>query len=192
LHPFQTITSESSRKICHCKHVAHFDHAGKPVSLFPVDKDAKHLNVDGAGSIQCGMLKLGEGIALAKYRGLHTILGLKKPDDPRPMVSKVVPWKTKNDEQKTTSAKHSQIKHVRGTSSVNPVIRTATSSETIVATEAEADDDIPLLFRRYTEKYPLEMCTCPCALGRWLLKMALFSKYIHRFHSLLDVLGDKS
>jgi hypothetical protein len=63
-----TITPAASRKMCRCSIVPHFDTSGRSRILFPVDKEEEHLDIDGTGGIQCGILKLGELVALAaKY-----------------------------------------------------------------------------------------------------------------------------
>ncbi|KAM5354211.1 hypothetical protein ACJ41O_000861 [Fusarium nematophilum] len=160
----ESITPDVSRKICRCKDVPHYDGEGRSLSLFPVDKKAKHLNTDGIGSIQCSLLKLGEVVALAKYDGLQTVVGVKKPSSMGKVPSKSAPvgsakykFGIKSEEkqgpQKVSSWKPNQIKIVEGTA-LHGADRSPSSSTTSVATEAMADEDIPLFFRKFTEKYP--------------------------------------
>ncbi|UNI15712.1 hypothetical protein JDV02_002218 [Purpureocillium takamizusanense] len=73
----ESVSPETSRSICLCRDVAHLDAGGKPVSLFPVGRTAQHVDVAGPGTPQCGLLKLGEAVASAKYRGLEELAGQK-------------------------------------------------------------------------------------------------------------------
>ncbi|KAF7555989.1 hypothetical protein G7Z17_g1717 [Cylindrodendrum hubeiense] len=157
----EAITPAVSRKLCHCKDVLHFDEAGDPLALLPVDKTAQHLDVNGVGSIRCSLLKLGEVVAMSKFNGLQAATGLKKPSKVQSMVSKLAQRKNKVliDDQspeipRLPSGKMKKMKMVTTTSIHDPHNRSAVSSTTSVVTEAEADQDIPLFFRRYAEKYP--------------------------------------
>lgn len=153
-----SITPEVSTKICHCKKVAHYDKDGRALSLYPVDKKARHLDVGGVGTIQCSLLKLGESVALAKYNGLQTIVGVKKPRRQSKVEPKYMPRKSqessKGEQQTKVSGWKAKIVMVNGNSLHDPENRSAASSTTSVAMEAQADQDIPLFFRRFTEKYP--------------------------------------
>lgn len=73
----ESVSSETSRSICLCRDVDHLDTSGKPTSLFPVGRTAKHVDVAGTGTPQCGLLKLGEAVATAKYNGLEEVAGQK-------------------------------------------------------------------------------------------------------------------
>ncbi|KAM5463858.1 hypothetical protein MauCBS54593_007303 [Microsporum audouinii] len=138
----EAITPVRSRKICRCRDVPHLDSSGHPRGLFPVIKGENHLSAGGFGSIQCGILKLGEYVALAKYKGLQTIVGLKanKKDNTKP--KKISGWRP------------GKLTTVASRSLHNSTSRTPSESSTSVATEAQADGDIPLFFRKFTEKYP--------------------------------------
>lgn len=72
------ITPPVSRKICRCKNVPYFDSSGRSRSLFPIDLKSEHIKVVGK---QCGLLKLPELVALAKYDGMQTILGKGRGPD---------------------------------------------------------------------------------------------------------------
>ncbi|RYP61573.1 hypothetical protein DL771_010094 [Monosporascus sp. 5C6A] len=156
----EAITPPISRKICHCKDVPHFDGSGKALALFPVDKGARHLDVGGAGTIQCSLLKLGEIVALAKYNGLQSIVGTKKLGKPPSGPSKVTPEKETvslsegADPQKKSGWKPKRLKIKTESSLHDSANRVAASSSTSVATEPMADRDIPLFFRKFTTKYP--------------------------------------
>ncbi|EFQ99186.1 hypothetical protein MGYG_02200 [Nannizzia gypsea CBS 118893] len=46
---------------------------GVPLNLFPVDKGAEHRK-GGIGKISCGLLKLGDVVAEAKYNNMRTVI----------------------------------------------------------------------------------------------------------------------
>lgn len=161
----ETITPPISRKICHCTEVPHFDSTGKPLALFPIDKDARHVDVGGLGTIQCSILKLGEIVALAKYDGLQSITGTKKKNKVKQeqnafstmLVSGDEPGGTANEgstNQKKSTWKLKQPTTKTESSLQNTATRVAASSSTSMVTEPEADTDIPLFFRKFTTKYP--------------------------------------
>ena len=154
----EVITPAASRNICRCRTVPHFDNCGRSRTLFPVEKGERHLNINGPGGIQCGLLKLGELVALAKYDGMQTVVGEgRKPSDAARMS------KQQNDDgkekeetglTKVAGWQERQLRTVTETSLHDATQRTATLSATTVADEVEADEDIPFFFRKYTEKYP--------------------------------------
>jgi hypothetical protein len=158
----EAITPPISRAICRCKDVPHFDGSGKPLSLFPLDKDAKHFDNGGAGSVQCSLLKLGEIVALAKYEGLKSIVSTKKPFNSPSMVpsSSASPGKNtastgeSSAPNKTSKTKWKRLETKTESSLHDSATRVAASSSTSVVTEATADEDIPLFFRRFTSRYP--------------------------------------
>lgn len=144
----EAVTPDIGRKICHCKNVEHFDGKGSPINLFPLKDDKQqHLDVNGIGSIQCSLLKLGESVAFAKYKGLQTVLGVESPSSKSRDILKI-----SSKDRKTKEG--GPMKTVTGVSVHNPKNREAVSSTTSVATDAAADRDIPLFFRKYAEKYP--------------------------------------
>ena len=108
--------------------------------------------------MQCGLLKLPELVALAKYDGMQTVLGKGKGMDNVKKNSK----DKKSDKEITREGNAKKemrqnrfhLKKVTGASLVDAKERTASSGETIEFEEAEADKDIPFFFRKYTEKYP--------------------------------------
>jgi hypothetical protein len=157
----ETITPPISRKICHCRDVSHFDDTGKALALFPVDKDAKHIDVGGSGTIQCSLLKLSEIVALAKYDGLQSIVGTKKTGKQQQALSTMLVSgeQPEGTNEGATSQKKSRWKLKQPTTKTESSLqdsatREAASSSTSVLTEPTADTDIPLFFRKYTTKYP--------------------------------------
>lgn len=122
----EAINPRASRKICRCNDVPHFDSAGRSTTLFPVSQKAKHRDMGGPGGLQCGLLKLRELVAQAKYDGMqHRVMKGKRH-------LHTMTEKTLND----------------------PDRRTPTTSSASMTEEVEADKDIPFLFRKYTDKYP--------------------------------------
>ncbi|KAH7134603.1 hypothetical protein B0J13DRAFT_560762 [Dactylonectria estremocensis] len=160
----ECITPDVSRSICHCKDVPHFDGQGRALSLYPVDRSANHVDSEGIGSIKCSLLKLGEVIALAKYDGLQTVVGIKKPSKHHKAEGRSASETGKSKHKfgikpeaegprKVSSWKPKQMRTVEGTT-LHGEDRSPASSSTSVATEALADEDIPMFFRKFTEKYP--------------------------------------
>jgi hypothetical protein len=157
----EAITPPLSRKLCQCKDVPKFAGSGKALAVFPVKKDAKHLDVGGPGTIQCSLLKLGEIVALAKYTGLQSIVSTKKLGKPSAVSSKGTPGKETAstseggaDPQKKSGWNLKQLKTKTESSYHDSANRVAASGSTSVVTEPMADGDIPLFFRQFTTKYP--------------------------------------
>lgn len=151
------ITPAVSRSICHCSKVPHFDNSGRSRTLFPVGKEENHINIDGTGGIQCGILKLGELVALAKYDGIQTVMNKRKKSS---NAIRTGSGQKKDDKAKKTGfikvagRKKRRLSTVIWTSLHDSTQRIANSSASTAVDEAEADEDIPFFFRRYTEKFP--------------------------------------
>ncbi|RSM12703.1 hypothetical protein CDV31_006170, partial [Fusarium ambrosium] len=138
----ESITPEISRDMCHCTGVPHEDEKGQPLSLFPVSKKAFHLKHTIP---PCNLVDLGDQVALAKYQGLQTALGGKEK------IEKQRRELTKVELPNAKKSKSDELRKMIGRGRANS--RSASSSTTSVV-EPQADEDIPLLFRRYTERYP--------------------------------------
>lgn len=153
----EAITPEISRKICHCTTVLRYDRLGRPRCLFPIPEQDAHLDVDASGTIQCSLLKLGDLVAKAKYDGLREIVGMWKFKAPSAFSKELAAVKAKIRESSTskvTTETTEELKVVTGYS-LNDIFKSeAASSSTSVATEAQADTDIPIFFRRYARRYP--------------------------------------
>lgn len=152
----EVITPAVSQNICRCSAVPHFDNSGRSRTLFPVDKEEKHLNIDGTGGIQCGLLKLGELVAQAKYDGIQTVVGKRRKPSDASQMSKQQKEDGKEDVGliKVAGWQKRQLRTVTRTSLHNAKQMIAALGATTVADEAEADEDIPFFFRKYTKKYP--------------------------------------
>jgi hypothetical protein len=147
----KVIHPAASRNICRCDSVPHSDTTGRSRTLFPVNQGDKHRDICGQGGLQCGLLKLGELVAQAKYDGMQQILTRKKrPSKPLTMNQ---PTKIQDKEDKAKTARR-ELRTVTETTLHDASNRTPTSSSAAVVEEKEADEDIPFFFRKYTEKYP--------------------------------------
>ena len=93
-------------------------------------------------------------MALAKYDGMQTILGKVRGPDNVKQTSKDGENCIKILQKIIAKKVRFKLKKVTGASLVDTTKRTAASGETIEFKEAEADEDIPFFFRKYTEKYP--------------------------------------
>lgn len=146
------INPQASRQICYCEDVPHRDTDGKPLGLFPVDKDAGHLKATGPGLVECGLLKLPEIVAEAKYEGMQTLTSKNKStlkglaDEKREAAQRraIESKKLKQQQQRKIVTQQSQ----------NASNRTTETGTAVAVTEAEADDDVPFFLKRYTENYP--------------------------------------
>lgn len=148
----EIITPRISRKICLCDDVPHHDPQGKGLDLFPVSKGAKHRKAWLPGTVECGLLKLGEAVAEAKYDGMRTIASKKKTDKKkRNLVDEGRDDMRHGDKAKQ---KHTERPKIITQQSQHAPERDAMSGTAVATEEAEADGDIPFFLKRYTEKYP--------------------------------------
>lgn len=146
------INPQLSRQICYCEEVPHRDTEGRPLGLFPVDKDAGHLKAKGPGLVECGLLKLPEIVAEAKYEGMQTLTSRTKiklkglADEKREAAERraIESKKLKQQQQRKIVTQESQ----------NASNRTTETGTAVSVAEAEADDDVPFFLKRYTENYP--------------------------------------
>jgi hypothetical protein len=140
----QDITPEISRQLCSCKIVPHHDASGKPVALFPIDKEAKHLDVGGPGTVQCSLLKLGELASRAKYNGLLESVGLNEAKIPRALARVAAAEATKATWNQKSFTEH-QLEKAKMAVGISP---------DEMPTEAETDPDIPPFLRAFARKNP--------------------------------------
>ncbi|KAM0249758.1 hypothetical protein ACHAP5_002627 [Fusarium lateritium] len=185
----ESITPEMSRKICRCLRMRQEDTDGDLPSLFPIDNVEDHdkwpdwqsRSVSSQG--QCDLLILGGRIALAKYNGLQSSVGIKqrsqretkkaarkaKEEDAKSRVSlfykpaaldpKAVSDFEDDEESNSKPEPGSRNGRLKGMkikqqTSLTGSDRRPASSDVSVAEEAAADNDIPLFFRKSVEKYP--------------------------------------
>ena len=69
----EVITPGASRNICRCSTVPHFDSNGRSRTLFPINKEDNHRNIEEGGK-RCGLLKFKELVAEVKYDGMQTTI----------------------------------------------------------------------------------------------------------------------
>jgi hypothetical protein len=148
----EVISPTASRYICRCSNVAHFDTTGHSRNLFPVSKDDKHTDVNGPGGLQCGLLKLGDLVADAKYDAMQQNLIHRQRSKTLSEIKNSDQIQEGKDAMKKEKARR-RLRTVTQ-STLHDANRTPASGSTSVADEEEADKDIPFFFRKYTEKYP--------------------------------------
>ena len=143
----EVVNPKWSRKICRCDDVPHYNTQGMSMSLFPVDKTHNHRKADVPGAVECGLLKLGELVAEAKYDGMQTILTSTDPTKKKPVGKK-------DDATKETKIKSIGRPKTVTTQSQQAPDREGTTGTAVAFEEAKADEDIPLLYRQFAEQYP--------------------------------------
>ncbi|KAI1424342.1 hypothetical protein F5Y12DRAFT_797314 [Xylaria sp. FL1777] len=165
----EAISPRISRQICFCDEVPHRDASGKPLSLFPVDKATKHLRAPGPGLVECGLLKLPEIVAEAKYDGMQTLASKKKPKHNKLLADE----KREDKEREVLKSKKSQKQQQRKIvtqKSQNAPERTTETGTAVAVAEAEADEDVPFFLKRYTENYPFGNVHMALRLGPLVLE----------------------
>ncbi|KAE8351976.1 hypothetical protein BDV28DRAFT_149485 [Aspergillus coremiiformis] len=162
-----SILSSMSRKMCECSNVHHFDADGRPRCLFPLDEEDKHVSY--AGGHRCTLLNLAELVTYAKYQGLRGTAKMKRKREIRlsniPWISKMADRSRGKPNAKHAGRSREQISSI-SPEKTKPMLQSVTehsrqgahrapvSSQTSAVTESQADEDIPLFFRQFTEKYP--------------------------------------
>lgn len=114
--------------------------------------------------MQCGLLKLGEIVAEAKYDGMQPETaktakrsGKSRLHELREQDEKVQKKEKEKERKGATRAANRQrrkFKFLTQPSLQDSRQKILASGSTPAAQEEEADKDIPFLFRPYTEKYP--------------------------------------
>jgi hypothetical protein len=143
----EVVNSRWSRKICKCDDVPHYDTQGMSKSLFPVEKSHNHRKASIPGAVECGLLKLGEIVAEAKYEGMQTVM-IKKGSNKKEPVNK------KDDNTKATKIRSTERPKTVTAQSQQAPDREQTTGTAVAFEEAKADEDIPLLYRQFAERYP--------------------------------------
>lgn len=134
------IDAQTSRALCTCRTVAHVDKDGEPRALFPTDSR------EGHDPKSCGLLRLKEHLAKAKYDAIHKDrIGLPKTSDTKKFFN-LGPKKRKKEEKYADD--DDWLDDLEDETSVSML-----SSTIAVSDEDEVDGDIPFYLRRYTKKY---------------------------------------
>ncbi|KAI3332064.1 hypothetical protein HD806DRAFT_179608 [Xylariaceae sp. AK1471] len=180
----EAINPQISRRICFCEGVPHYDTEGKPLSLFPVAKVTKHLKAAHPGAVECGLLKLPEIVAEAKYDGMQIITSRKKPKKNKRLAEE----KRENvaREASVSKKRQKQQRKIVTEKSQNTQNRTAQTGTAVAVAEPEADDDVPFFLKRYTEKYPFGNVHMALRLGPLVLENGV----AHTQHGALISLRD--
>lgn len=148
----ETITPPISRKMCECGVISQVDEDGVS-RLFPVPKAQPHIDNDEA---RCKLLKLDYQVALAKYHGL---LNTVKPQQNQPKGCKKLASKLRSlfsldpGDQGSQDNETIEISESKKLPLQN-VSKDGSPGNNTAATEAAADEDIPLFFRQFTQQYP--------------------------------------
>ncbi|KAF5855783.1 hypothetical protein ETB97_008444 [Aspergillus alliaceus] len=115
---------------------------GRPRSLFPLNEEDNHIAYKAG--YRCTVLKLSELVPYAKYQGLLNTAKFKRK---RKRRLSDIQWISNMVDR--SRALRSVTEQSRQGDQHDPV-----SSKTSGVTEAQANEDIPLFFRQFTEKYP--------------------------------------
>ena len=165
----EVINPAASRNLCKCDTVPHFDASGRSRCLFPVDEGDNHRDYGGRTGLQCGLLKLPEIIAEAKYAAMQgsgrTVRPLseekrqrelKRRKEEEKVQAKVAKETTRiwKEERKIKKRPGQNFTKVTESSLSDATERTSERGSTLATIEPEADGDIPFFIRRYTNKYP--------------------------------------
>jgi hypothetical protein len=108
--------------------------------------------VNEPGGLQCGLLKLGDLVADAKYDAMQQNLIHRQRSKTLSEIKNSDQIQEGKDAMKKEKARR-RLRTVTQ-STLHDANRTPASGSTSVADEEEADKDIPFFFRKYTEKYP--------------------------------------
>ncbi|KAI9933669.1 hypothetical protein MW887_008142 [Aspergillus wentii] len=158
----ETITPSISRAMCNCEDVPQSTEEGDMRALFPISRDEKHIEKE---ELQCKLLQLGGQVALAKYHGLQSIVQTQEEDHNKDtkssskLKSVLGIFNREHKEAKGRTKKITKLGSKKLTlQNVSETGRRSTPTKTHgdypAATEAKADEDIPIFFRQFTEQYP--------------------------------------
>lgn len=152
---YETITPPISREMCECGIISQVDE-NRVSRLFPVPKGQPHIDSDEA---RCKLLELGHHVALAKYHGLLNTVNPQHnpPKGCKKVASKLrsafgISDRSRKDliDQDNEAIATSESKKLP----LQNVLKDGFSGNNAAATEAAADEDIPLFFRQFTQQYP--------------------------------------
>ena len=118
------------------------------MTLFPIGTKVKHNRAPKSGMIECGLFKVGDLVAEAKYDGIRTMTSLKKRSKKRSQED------TEDSPTKATKKRSMGRPTAATGKSQQAPDRVQTTGATVGVGEDEADADIPWFLRKYTEKYP--------------------------------------
>ncbi|KAJ8107633.1 hypothetical protein ONZ43_g6675 [Nemania bipapillata] len=165
----EAIKPSISRQICFCEEVPHRDPEGKPLALFPVDKENKHLKAARPGLVECGLLKLPEIVAEAKYDGMQTLTS-KRQKHKKGLAEEKREANEREKSGESKKKKNQPLRKIVTGQSQNAPDRATQTGTSVAVAEAEADEDVPFFLKRYTENYPFGNVHMALRLGPLVLE----------------------
>lgn len=152
----KSIDSAASRHICRCPEISHFDDRGNARDIFPMSEGDLHIDVSGPGSLQCGLLKLGEHIAEAKYDGMEGKFAQQKQShklsDLERKTAEIQRKKQRKEEKVRNKPRNIRARNWAELESA--ALGTPTNGSATESNGKEAQEEIPFFLGRHTEKYP--------------------------------------
>lgn len=146
------IKPQISRQICVCNGSANTaSQLGGP-SLFPIDKNFAHRGKGRTRVLRCGLLLLSDKVMEAKYRGSISLIEKNKR---RAEARKNV--KLIDQEDAKPKSRNRSIKPRKATINQkfsDPQTKAEEKTVSDVENEKLADQEIPLLYRKFTKRYP--------------------------------------
>lgn len=136
----KSITREASRRICRCPGAQQFDETGNQSDIFPISDEKAHIGPDGSSSLRCGLLKLGENIAEAKYHGMEGKYTQHKQSHKLTDVERQVAETQERNKKKKAKQARKTKRYVEPQKPPTGV--------------KEAQEDVPSFLGNYTEKFP--------------------------------------
>jgi hypothetical protein len=132
--------------------------------LFPITEDEKHRGSDGSGGLQCGLLKLGDMVAEAKYAGMQNLVSKNVMSQKlRNNTLAGEKHKRQTEEKEKRRQEEEKARKRQKRESTNQVTEVnlnhsgsglSTGGKTVPVKDGEADEDVPYFLRKFKEKHP--------------------------------------
>ena len=148
------ITPRIGRQICFCDRTTRTARKGRDLPPFPIDDNFLHRGRKGKPKVlKCGLLLLSDRVMEAKYQG--TISAIEKGKKQIQMLKQTKP----NDKTMVQSASRltglgRRQNQSRGRGYTAPQGRGGEKTISDVEEEKLASKEIPLLYRKFTNRYP--------------------------------------
>ena len=145
------ITPQVSRQICVCNGSVNAASRPRGSSLFPIDKNFAHRGKGKTKVLRCGLLLLSDKVMEAKYQGSisHIEKGKRRAQARR---------NVKHNDQTVKSTPRNRSskfrKATRHQQHADPQSKTDEKTVSDIENEKLADQEIPLLYRKFTSRYP--------------------------------------
>jgi hypothetical protein len=154
----EAITPEESRRICPCFSVPH-SNGDEPLALFPVPWNARHQKY-ATFDKKCELCTLDDLVAVAKYKALRKVAGIKETKRERHPKSSIdasmmLQHYQPQPEKSITRTFSKFRKSTSKTSRERPEqhLHSLATLDKII-TDPQADLDIPAFFRAHVDKDP--------------------------------------